>query len=134
MKEILLFFSFLFILSCTKGDLLIQDTSASQNLDTYKYNPGGLVTNPITSASRNIQYKLTVVANEGGWVNFGETSLRLRDGYYIYRPAGTEVTVSATPAEGYEFSGWSNGWTANPITFKLNSNIGFSANFTNTND
>ena len=93
-----------------------------------------MATTPITSASRNIQYKLTVSANRGGWVNFGETSLRRRDGYYVYRPAGTEVTVSATPAEGFEFSGWSNGWTANPITFKLNSNIGFSANFTNTND
>ena len=135
MKEILLFFSFLFILSCTKGDLPLSDTSASQNLvSNFKYNPGGLVTTPITSASRNIQYKLTVGANEGGWVNFGETSLRLRDGYYIYRPAGTEVTVSATPAEGFEISGWSNGWTAKPITFKLNSNIGFSAYFTNTND
>lgn len=126
--------SLLFLLSCAKEDSLAPITSGSQNLDTYKYNPGGLVTTPITSASRNIQYKLTVGANKGGWVNFGETSLRLRDGYYIYRPAGTEVTVSATPAEGFEFSGWSNGWTANPITFKLNSNIGFSANFTNTND
>ena len=119
MKEILLFFSFLFILSCTKGDLPLSDTSASQNLvSNFKYNPGGLVTTPITSTPRLIQYKLTVGANKGGWVNFGETSLRLRDGYYIYRPAGTEVTVSATPAEGFEFSGWSNGWTANPITFK----------------
>ena len=134
MKEILLFFSFLFILSCTKGDLLVPYTSASQNLDTYKYNPGGLVTNPITSASRNIQYNLTVGANEGGWVNFGETSLRLRDGYYIYRPAVTEVTVSATPAEGYEFSGWSNGWTANPTTFTLNSDIDVTAIFETTND
>ena len=134
MKEILLFFSFLFILSCTKGDLLVPDTSASQNLDTYKYNPGGLVTTPITSAPRLIQYKLTVGANRGGWVNFGETSLRRRDGYYVYRPAGTEVTVCATAAEGFEFSGWSNGWTVNPITFKLNSNISFSAEFTTTGD
>ena len=29
----------------------------------------------------------------------------------------------------FQLSSWSNGWTANPITFKLNSNIGFSANF-----
>ena len=134
MKEILLFFSFLFILSCTKGDLLVPDTSASQNLDTYKYNPGGLLTTPITSASRNIQYKLTVGANEGGSVSFGETSLRRRSGFYIYRPAGTEVTVTAEPNEGYEFSGWSNGWIGNPVTWKLNSNVGFSAEFKTTDD
>ena len=106
----------------------------SQNIDLGKKAVGVIVSSPIISSSPVTQYKLTVGANQGGWVNFGETSLRLRDGYYIYRPAGTEVTVSATPAEGFEFSGWSNGWTANPITFKLNSNIGFSANFTNTND
>ena len=36
-------------------------------------------------------------------------------------PPGTEVTISAAPADGYYFDNWSNGWTANPITFKLNS-------------
>ena len=79
--------SLLFLLSCAKEDSLAPITSGSQNLDTYKYNPGGLVTTPITSAPRLIQYKLTVGANRGGWVNFGETSLRRRDGYYVYRPA-----------------------------------------------
>ena len=89
---------------------------------------------PITSSSPVTQYKLTVGANQGGWVSFGETSLRRRTAFYIFRPAGTEVTVSAEPADGYVFSGWSNGWTANPITFKLTSNIGFSAEFKTTND
>jgi hypothetical protein len=116
MRKILLFFSFLFILSCTKGDLPL------------------LVTTSITSTPAITQYKLTVSASQGGWVNFGETSLRRRDAYYIFRPAGTEVTVSATSADGYIFSGWSNGWTANPITFELNSDVTFYANFTNTND
>ena len=103
-------------------------------MDAGKKAIGAIVTSPISSTTAVTQFKLTVGSNEGGTVSFGETSLRRRDGYYVYRPAGTEVTVSATPAEGFEFSGWSNGWTANPITFKLNSNIGFSANFTNTND
>ena len=128
------FLSLLFVYSCAKEDSLAPITSTSQNLDPFKYGPIGLVTTPITSTPRLIHYKLTVGANQGGWVNFEESSLRGRDGFYIFRPAGTDVTVSATPAEGFEFSGWSNGWTVNPITFKLNSNISFSANFTNTND
>jgi len=112
----LLFTSLLCMFSCSKLDLQASYNSAS------------------TSASRNIQYKLTVSASQGGWVNFGETSLRRRVAYYVFRPAGTEVTVSATSADGYIFSGWSNGWTANPITFELNSDVTFYANFTNTND
>ena len=104
----LLFLLTLFVFGCTKGDLPTSYSSASS---------------PVT------QYKLTVGANQGGWVSFGETSLQRRTAFYIFRPAGTEVTVSAEPADGYVFSGWSNGWTANPITFRLTSNIGFSAEF-----
>ena len=113
--------SLLFLLSCAKEDSLAPITSGSQNLDPFKYGPIGLVTTPITSTPRLIHFKLTVGANQGGWVNFEESSLRARDTFYIFRPAGTDVTVSATPAEGYYFDKWSNGWTANPITFKLNS-------------
>ena len=64
-----------------------------------------------------------------GWCQFGETSLRRRSAFYIYRPAGTEVTISATPADGYYFDKWSNGWTANHITFTLNSDIDLTAVF-----
>ena len=32
-----------------------------------------------------------------------------------------EVTISASPDEGYEFSEWSIVWNTNPTTFKLNS-------------
>ena len=103
-------------------------------MDLDKKAVGVIVSSPITSSSPVTQYKLTVGANQGGWVSFGETSLRRRTAFYIFRPAGTEVTVSAEPADGYVFSGWSNGWTVNPITFKLSSNIGFSAEFKTTND
>ena len=126
--------SLLFLLSCAKEDSLALITSGSQNLDPFKYGPIGLVTTPITSTPRLIHYKLTVGANQGGWVNFEESSLRGRDAFYIFRPTGTEVTVSATPAEGFEFSGWSNDWTANPTTFKLNSDIDVTAIFEATND
>ena len=124
----------IFTISCAKEDSLYSNTFVSQNIDEGKKAIGKLVTSPITSSSPVTQYKLTVGANQGGWVSFGETSLRRRTAFYIFRPAGTEVTVSAEPADGFVFSGWSNGWTANPITFKLSSNIGFSAEFKTTND
>jgi len=103
-------------------------------MDAEKKAIGAIVTSPITSSTAVTQYKLTVGANEGGSVSFGETSLRRRSAFYIYRPAGTEVTVTAEPYEGYEFSGWSNGWIGNPITWKLNSNVGFSAEFKTLDD
>ena len=124
----------LFIISCAKEDSLDSNTFVSQNMDAGKKSVGVIVSSPITSSSPVTQYKLTVGANQGGWVSFGETSLRRRTAFYIFRPAGTEVTVSAEPADGYVFSGWSNGWTTNPITFKLSYNIGFSAEFITTND
>ena len=123
------FLSLLFVYSCAKEDSLAPITSTSQNLDPFKYGPIGLVTTPITSTPRLIHYKLTVGANQGGWVNFEESSLRGRDGFYIFRPAGSDVTVSATPAEGFEFHEWSSGWTSNPITFKLDSDIEVTAVF-----
>ena len=48
--------------------------------------------------------------------------------------AGTEVTISAIPAEGFQFHEWSNGVTSNPITFKLNSDIEITAIFKATDD
>ena len=103
-------------------------------MDAGKKAIGAIVTSPITSSPAVTQYKLTVGANEGGTVSFGETSLRRRSAFYIYRPAGTEVTVIAEPNDGYEFSGWSNGFRGNPLTFKLNSDIGFSAEFRTADD
>ena len=34
---------------------------------------------------------------------------------------GTEVTLTATPSEGYRFTGWSDGSTEESITITLNS-------------
>ena len=122
------------IISCAKEDSNALNISVSQNMDDGKKAIGALVTSPIISSSAVTQYKLTVGANEGGWVSFANTSLTRRSGFYIYRPAGTEVTVIAEPNDGYEFSGWSNGFRGNPLTFKLNSDIGFSAEFRTTDD
>ena len=124
----------LFIISCAKEDSLDSNTFVSQNMDAGKKAIGKLVTSPIITTSALTQYKLTVDANKGGWVSFANTSLTRRSIFYIYRPAGTEVTVIAEPNEGYEFTGWSNGFRGNPLTFKLNYDIGFSAEFRTTDD
>ena len=79
----------LFIISCAKEDSLDSNKFVSQNMDEGKKAIGKLVTSPITSSSPVTQYKLTVGANQGGWVSFGETSLRRRTAFYIFRPAGT---------------------------------------------
>ena len=45
--------------------------------------------------------------------------------------SGSKVTLSATPASGYRFSGWSGSstGTANPLTVTMNSNKNITANF-----
>ncbi|WP_165823938.1 InlB B-repeat-containing protein [Pseudochryseolinea flava] len=50
--------------------------------------------------------------------------------------AGTVVTLTAQPASGYVFSGWSGAASgnANPITVTMNSNLTITATFTTTNN
>ena len=47
-------------------------------------------------------------------------------------PTGTGVQLTATPAVGYAFSGWSGGYTstANPLAVTMSSNLNIVANFT----
>jgi uncharacterized repeat protein (TIGR02543 family) len=63
---------------------------------------------------------VTATANpaEGGTVSGGGT--------YLYN---NEVTLTATPNTGYEFTGWSNGEKANPYTFTAIKDVTISANF-----
>ncbi len=61
---------------------------------------------------------LTVSAGTGGNVNGG--------GSY---PAGTSVTITASPDTGYKFVKWSDGITQNPRTITVNSNTNISAEF-----
>ena len=64
-------------------------------------------------------YTLTVNQSEGGTVNSSGGSYE----------RGTEVSLSATPNQGYVFTGWSNGSTSNPLNITLNSNIEISPRF-----
>src|SRR6056300_441648 len=65
------------------------------------------------------QYTLTVTAGEGGTVS-------TEGGTY---DEGTEVTITATPAEGYEFAGWSDGETSSIRNVNLSENINLTAQF-----
>ena len=65
------------------------------------------------------KYTLTASAGEGGSVAPSTGSFN----------AGTQVSVTATPNSGYQFTSWSNGSTANPVTVTLNSNTSITANF-----
>ena len=67
------------------------------------------------------QYKLTRSVTGQGTVSGA-------DGFYA---AGTSVQLTATPAAGYQFTGWSGNvvGAANPLTFTLNSPSTLTANF-----
>ena len=65
------------------------------------------------------RYTLTASAGEGGSVSPTTGSFN----------AGTQVSVTATPNSGYQFTSWSNGSTANPVSVTLNSNTSITANF-----
>ena len=65
------------------------------------------------------RFTLTASAGEGGSVSPTTGSFN----------AGTQVSITATPNSGYQFTSWSNGSTANPVTVTLNSNTSITANF-----
>ena len=75
---------------------------------------------PEPEPSAPTQYTLTVSASEGGTVS-------TEGGTY---DEGTEVTVTATPDDGYEFIEWDgNDNQSNSFTISVNSNITLQANF-----
>ncbi len=104
----LFFLLILFVSGCTKGDMPPSDSSASKQ-------PEKVV--------------LTAHAGDGGWIGSPGTLLTRRDFFWLVRPPGTEITITAEPADGHYFDKWSNGWTANPLTFKLNSDMEITAEF-----
>ena len=117
--------SLLLIFSCAKENLLSSDTSASQKDIFDVVEEEGLI-------------GISITAGEGGWISLSLTkpsrffkyqSVQDRPRLGTFLPPGTEVSIGASAAQGYEFSEWSNGWTQNPTTFKLNSQTILSAIF-----
>ena len=111
MKKLL--YSFAFILSVF---LIIYSCSADE--DTT---PPPQVQQPTPEPEPEIsQFTLTVTAGEGGTVS-------TEGGTY---DEGTEVTISATPEEGYEFVGWEGSdSTEASLTLNIEANISIEANF-----
>ena len=74
--------------------------------------PPSVVATPEPEPPAPTQYTLTVTASEGGTVS-------TEGGTY---DEGTEVTITATPDEGYEFIGWEGSdSTSESLTITLNS-------------
>jgi hypothetical protein len=98
---------FIFIFSCAKEDSQAPNTPPSQIVKQYT----------LTASVRCIGF-LYCGQGEGGSVTGGGTFA-----------SGTQVSLTATPSSGYNFSGWSNGSTTNPLTVTLTSNTSITANF-----
>ena len=67
------------------------------------------------------QCELTLTAGTGGMATGGGSG-----------DCGREVTITATPATHYEFTGWTGGvsGTTNPMMFRLNTDLSVTAGFT----
>ena len=124
MKKFLLYFSVLFIFSCSKVDL--QTPESIDSLPDVTFYQLNLIAGPNGYAGSN------------GWVSLHLTKpseyfkyqrVQDRAGISPLLPSGIEITISASPKEGYYFEKWSNGWTDNPKTFKINSDIDATAVF-----
>ena len=166
MKNLHLYLSLIFVLTCAKEDSQAPNTPPTQIVKQYALTAnagdGGSVTGGGTFAS-GTQVSLTATPSSGysfsGWSN-GSTTNPLTitlnsnttitanfevlinsytltvvstDGGSISGAGdyneGTEVTLIATPQEGYRFTGWSDGSTEESITITLNSDTALNANF-----
>ncbi len=81
-------------------------------------NPLTVTLNSNTSITANFEviinsYTLSVTAGEGG-------SVSIEGGEY---EEGTEVTITATPDEGYKFIGWSDGSIEESITITISEDV-----------
>ena len=100
----ILLIAFVFVYSCSAEE---EDTS-----------PPPALVQPQEPEPDPTQYTLTVTAGEGG-------SVSTEGGTY---DEGTEITITATPEEGYGFENWQDFNSAeNTITITLNSNLSISA-------
>ena len=97
----------------------------------YSFSPSSRSYTNVTSdilnqdyAASIIQHMLTIAAGTGGTTD-------PVPGSYPY-DYGTQVSVTAVPSSGYQFSGWSGdaSGTTNPITITMDSNKSITANFT----
>ena len=109
MKKLFFTLSLLLFLTCSKD-------STEDSSSVYVAPPTN-TTNQTTSVT---QYTLTVSAGDGG-------SVSTAGGTYN---DGTSITITATPSEGYEFTGWNGSdSTSSTISIILTSNTTIEALF-----
>ena len=117
--------------------LILSNTCANTAIQAYPYdgyhfvcwndgntdNPRTIVLNQDTTfiASFMQQYRVEVLS--------GNDTMGTVTGSGFFNP-GSEVTISATPMEGYKFIGWNDGCMDNPRTIVVTGNSTFTANFT----
>ena len=109
-------FSFSFLAIAILSFIIVHSCSSEED-DTIAPNE---VQTPEPEPPAPTQYSLTVTSGEGGTVS-------TEGGAY---DEGTEVTITATPSEGYRFTRWEgNDSTSESLTITLNSNQTFQALF-----
>ena len=119
-KNVFIVSSLLILITCSKDDGYgptdsYSGSSSSYNPPSSNYGSSSSVTSSVT------QYSLTVSAGTGGSVsNSGGTY-----------DDGSSVSITATPNDGYEFTGWNGSNSTNStISVTINSNTVIEALFT----
>ena len=112
--------SLLFILvTCSKDDGY--GPAEINSGSSYSYNPPSTDYGSTSTTTSVTQYSLTVTAGNGG-------SVSTSGGTY---DDGSSVSITATPNDGYEFSGWNGSNSTNStISVTINSNTIIEALFT----
>jgi len=115
----------------TEGDHYLRDSygplssndisDASPRGSTWMPNANYLLVESVYIEPDPVYFTLTMIASAGGTVSPSS-------GNYL---EGSNVTITATPNLGYEFTGWSGGTTGttNPKTITINSDTSITANF-----
>ena len=119
-KNIFIVSSLLILITCSKDDGYGPTDSYSGSPSSY--NPPSSDYGSSASASTSVtQYSLTVSAGTGG-------SVSTSGGTY---DDGSSVSITATPNDGYEFTGWNGSNSTNStISITINSNTAIEALFT----
>ena len=108
----------LYPIAFTLTAFLIFYSCSAEEKDTTP--PPSVVATPEPEPPAPTQYTLTVTAGDGGTVS-------TEGGTY---DEGTEVTISATPEEGYEFVGWEGSDNdSNSLSITINGNTTLQALF-----
>ena len=119
-KKIFIVSSLLILITCSKDDGYGPTDSYSGSSNSYNP-PSSDYGSSSTSTTSVTQYSLTVSAGTGG-------SVSTSGGTY---DDGSSVSITATPNDGYEFTGWNGSNSTNStISVTINSNTAIEALFT----